>query len=145
MSVSFEELRNKIREIWYWLELSDEELIPLQVPALNKTRWLIYYGNFGGPASKNSGSPIDCLDLMCKFHDASFNTGNASDIALKESCDYLKSVGMIKSDSAKVYSERINTIWFSVGCWMWRWITVYSAIFVGILASCCATAILLFF
>lgn len=142
MSVSFDELKQKIRSIWYWLELSDEELIPLQVPAVGETRWLIYYGNFGGPASKNMGTPIDCLDLMCKFHDASFNSGNASDIALKDSTDYLKSVGMIQSEPAQSYSERINTIWFSVGCWMWRWVGVYSAIFIAILASCCATALL---
>jgi hypothetical protein len=41
---SFDELKAEIRKIWYWITLSDNDLIPLQIPAQGETRWFIFYG-----------------------------------------------------------------------------------------------------
>lgn len=131
---TFEELKTEIRRIWYWLEISDDVLIPLKVPATGKTRWVLFYGTYGGPASKNNGDPIDCLDLMCKFHDATFNYGTPSDIALAQSCEYLKSVNMILSQDAISYATNINTRFFSAACWIWRWVFVWGACLVGLIS-----------
>jgi hypothetical protein len=140
---TFEEMKTEIRRIWYWLEISDQALIPLQVPATGETRWIIFYGTYGGPASKNDGDPIDCLDLMCKFHDATFNSGNPSDMALGESCAYLKSIGMIKSASANYYATNINTRLFGSACWIWRWVSVWGSVLLGIVATLGALGLLL--
>jgi hypothetical protein len=140
---TFEQMKTKMREIWYWLDLSDEQLVPLQVPAVAEARYIIFYGTFGGPASKNQGDPIDCLDLSCKLHDATFNQGNASDIALSQSVEYLTQQNMIRSVSAQQYANGIQTKAFSIGCWLWRWVGVWIIILIAILIVICALALLL--
>lgn len=89
------------------------------LPAGSSTRKVLWYGNYCGPGTSSTNNPVDALDCMCKAHDFYFDN-EQSDQALQQSVRLLKNRGLIQSNSAQKYVQKINSNGFCIASRLWR-------------------------
>ena len=90
----------------------------LTVIADGKTKNMLWYGSYCGPASANAYEATNGLDCSCKLHDIHFKDPRV-DVTLQKSARILMNANMI-SPSLKGYSKAIAGPLLPPACEAWR-------------------------